>query len=168
MLAARRSVSGVRLAAGPILLLCSILMPWPQCTISSMSETPASLFEHPIHLGLGATAEVEPAFTGEMAWYEGYTERHGDDGQEGRLVSIATFTEPWSVWEMHPNGAEVVLCTAGELELVQEIDGEEVLSTLTAGQYAINQPGTWHTANASAPATALFITAGEGTEHRPR
>ena len=49
-----------------------------------MSGTKISTF--PIHLGLGATAEVEPEFTGEMAWYAGYTERHGDDGAEGRLA----------------------------------------------------------------------------------
>lgn len=83
-------------------------------------------------------------------------------------MSMHTFIESWGVWEMHPRGSEVVLCTEGSIELVQEIDGDEVLTTLTAGQYAINQPGTWHTANASDRATALFITAGEGTDHRPR
>jgi quercetin dioxygenase-like cupin family protein len=133
-----------------------------------MSDAPYELSDRPIHLGLGATAEVEPEFNGEMAWYEGYIERHGADGAEGRLVSMATFSEPWTVWEMHPNGGEVVLCTAGEIELVQEVDGEERVTALTAGQYAINQPGTWHTANVTDTATAVFITAGEGTEHRPR
>ena len=29
---------------------------------------PDRLDVHPIHLGLGATAEVEPEFTGEMSW----------------------------------------------------------------------------------------------------
>ena len=133
-----------------------------------MSETPPKLSERPIHLGLGATAEVEPVFTGDMQWYEGYVARHGDDGAEGRLVSMSTFGDSWTVWEMHPNGAEVVLCTEGAFELVQEIDGEEITTSLSAGQYAINQPGTWHTANVTDSAAALFITAGEGTEHRPR
>ncbi len=31
---------------------------------------------NPIHLGLGATASAEPAFTGSMDWYAGYVERH--------------------------------------------------------------------------------------------
>ena len=127
-----------------------------------------SLNEHPIHLGLEATAVVEPRFTGDMAWYEEYTERHASDGREGRLVTMHTFAASWDVWEVHPNGAEVVLCTAGTIELVQEIDGREVLTTLEAGQYAINEPGVWHTANVADTATALFITAGEGTDHRPR
>jgi hypothetical protein len=131
--------------------------------------TSNDLTTHPIHLGLGATAVVEPLFTGEMEWYAGYGERHGDaDGVEGRLVSMHTFSESWDVWEMHPVGSEVVLCVAGSIELVQEFDGAEVTTALAPGEYAINTPGTWHTANVTESATALFITAGEGTEHRGR
>ena len=124
---------------------------------------------HPIHLGLGATAEVEPTFTGQMEWYMAYGERHADDGDEGRLVSMTTFTEPWDVWEMHPRGAEVVLCTAGAITLHQEhADGSTGSVTLGPGEYAVNPPGTWHTADVAESATALFITAGSGTDHRPR
>ena len=128
------------------------------------------LSAHPIHLGLGATAELEPAFTGEISWYVGYAERHASDGAEGRLVSMHTFTEPWAMWEMHPLGSEVVLCTAGRLTLHQEhADGGGVTTlTLEPGQYALNPPGVWHTADVEATATAVFITAGFGTEHRPR
>ncbi len=134
-----------------------------------MSDGPTDIGTHPIHLGLGATAEVEPEFTGEMSWYGGYSERHAADGAEGRLVMMATFEESWDVWEMHPVGAEVVLCTAGRITLHQEhVDGSTGSVTIGAGQYAINPPGTWHTADIDEPATALFITAGEGTEHRPR
>lgn len=133
-----------------------------------MDNSPPNLEQHPIHLGLGATAEVQPVFTGEMDWYMGYGERHGGDGVEGRLTSMHTFSESWDVWEMHPSGAEVVLCVAGSIELVQEIDGAEVNTTLAVGEYAINAPGTWHTANVQAKTTCVFITAGAGTEHRPR
>ncbi|MDH3683689.1 MAG: cupin domain-containing protein [Acidimicrobiia bacterium] len=133
-----------------------------------MTDQPPSLHDQPVHLGLGATADVEPLFTGDLSWYEGYVARHGGDGAEGRLVSMHTFGEAWDVWEVHPNGHEVVLCVDGSIELVQEIDGAEVQTTLTAGQYAINSPGTWHTANVDGAATAVFITAGEGTQHRPR
>ena len=126
------------------------------------------LSEHPIHLGLGATAVVQPTFTGELSWYEGYGERHGEDGVEGRLVAMHTFREPWTSWEVHPRGHEVVLCTAGRITLVQEIDGEERRVTLGPGEYAINPPGVWHTADVEDEATAVFITAGEGTDHRPR
>ena len=46
---------------------------------------------NPIHLGVGATAEPQPEFTGGMEWYESYGARHGDDGIEGRLVSMHSF-----------------------------------------------------------------------------
>lgn len=62
-----------------------------------------------IHLGLGATAVPQPPFDG-IAWYEGYGARHGGDGFEGRLVSMYTFDGDWDSWEVHPHGAEVVLC----------------------------------------------------------
>ncbi len=129
---------------------------------------PHDLEKHPIHLGLGASAVVQPEFTGEMSWYMGYGERHGAEGVEGRLVALHTFSESWDSWEVHPKGSEVVVCISGRITLIQEIDGEARPVTLEPGQYVINAPGVWHTADVESEATALFITAGEGTDHRPR
>ncbi len=127
-----------------------------------------ALSEHPLHLGLGATAIPQPPFSG-IEWYEGYGARHDDDGTEGRLVSMHTFGESWDSWEMHPSGDEVVLCTAGTMTLHQEHpDGRTGQVELRAGEYAINPPGVWHTADVVGEATAVFITAGLGTVHRPR
>lgn len=127
------------------------------------------LAERPIHLGLGATAEVEPTFTGAMERYEGYIERHAGDGAEARLVNMHSFSEPWAMWEMHPRGSEVVLCLSGSLTLHQEHpDGSTATLELNAGDYAINEPGVWHTADTAGEARVLFITAGLGTQHRPR
>ena len=124
---------------------------------------------HPIHLGRNATAEVEPKFTGDLQWYEDYASRHAGDGADGRLVSMYRFTSDWDSWEVHPHGSEVVLCVAGSMALHQEkADGSRATVTLTPGQYAINEPGTWHTADVEQEATAVFITSGMGTEHRPR
>ena len=124
---------------------------------------------HPIHLARGAKAAVEPAFTGNSEWYEAYGARHAADGVEGRLVSLFTFNEPWATWEMHPNGHEVVLCISGTMVLHQENpDGARSQVTLEPGQYAINAPGVWHTADVSGTATGVFITAGAGTQIRPR
>ncbi len=58
------------------------------------------LFTHPIHLGLGATAEAQDAFSGSMTLHQ--------------------------------------------------------------------EMAAWHTADIDGETTALFITAGMGTEHRPR
>lgn len=127
------------------------------------------LARNPLHLGLGASVHVEPAFDGDMSWYEAYAERHRDDGFEGRLVAMHSFSESWPMWEMHPNGTEVVICTAGRMTLHQEhTDGSKTSVTIGPGECAINEPGTWHTADVDGEATALFITPGLGTEHRPR
>ncbi len=127
-----------------------------------------SLYEFPIHLGLGATALVEPLFGG-MEWYEAYSRRHAADGAEGRLVSLYRFEESWTSWEMHPTGEEVVLVVQGRMTVHQELaDGTRQSHDLGPGEYLINPRGAWHTADAAEPVVALFITAGEGTAHRPR
>ena len=126
------------------------------------------LEKEPVHLGLGACSVPLDDFDGSPDWYGRYMERFASDGNEARLVSMYTFEEPWDVWEMHPAGSELIVVTAGELTLVQEIDGEPVETALAAGEYAINPAGVWHTADVSEPTTAIFITAGVGTEHRQR
>jgi quercetin dioxygenase-like cupin family protein len=126
-----------------------------------------SLFDFPIHLGGGATAVPQPQFDG-PEWYEAYDERHGHE-DAGRIVSLFRFEEPWTSWEMHPAGDEVVCVVQGHMTLHQELpDGSKQSHELGAGEYAINPPGAWHTADADGPVVALFITAGKGTTHRPR
>jgi quercetin dioxygenase-like cupin family protein len=128
---------------------------------------PLPLERFPLHLGLGAKAVPEPEFTG-MEWFGDYAERHAADGHEGRLVSLYSFSESWTSWERHPVGDEAVICTAGEITLIQETPDGPQKVTLRPGDYAINPRGVWHTADVAGPATALFITSGMGTEHRPR
>ncbi len=137
---------------------CRELMPMP------------SIFEQPLHLGLGATAVAQPVFTGDMDWYAAYGARQdAADGAEGRLVTMFSFTEDWTSWEMHPAGSEVVICMTGTMTLHQERpDGSTRQVTLGPGEYAINDPGVWHTADVPGAATALFITAGLGTQTRER
>lgn len=137
-------------------------------TCWSMADPVFDLRTNPVHLGLGATVVPQPVFTGQMDWYEAYGARHGEDGAEGRLVSQHTFSESWDTWEMHPKGEELVLCVSGTIVLHQEIDGEVVTVTLEPGYAVVNPVGVWHTADVEAEATALFITAGLGTEMRPR
>ncbi|MCA9590110.1 MAG: cupin [Myxococcales bacterium] len=134
-----------------------------------MADGPVfDLSRFPVHLGLGATVTTEPEHLGGMEWYQAYGERHARDGVEGRLVTMHTFSTPWGMWEMHPKGHELVVCIAGKIVVHQEIDGEVRTVTLSPKDAVVNAPGVWHTADVDAPATALFITAGEGTQHRPR
>lgn len=130
--------------------------------------TISNLYSRPLHLGLGATAVPQSEISG-MQWYADYEQRTADDGREGRLVSMYRFTEDWDSWEMHPAGDEVVLCIEGRITLHQEHgDGSTNAETIGPGEYVINPPGTWHTADVAGEAAALFITAGVGTVHRPR
>lgn len=126
------------------------------------------LSKYPAHLGLGARVERLDEFDGTPQWYASYGEAHADDGVEGRLVSMHTFDEPWTTWEMHPNGDELVLCVRGRIVLHQETDSVTRTVTLDAGDAVVNPPGAWHTADVDRPTTAVFITAGTGTEIRPR
>lgn len=121
-----------------------------------------------IHLGRGAKATPQPPFFGND-WYETYAHRTGGDGVEGRLVSFHRFSESWTYWEMHPHGDEVVICISGSLTLHQEHeDGSKDILSIGPGEYAINPPGTWHTADIDGEASAIFITAGLDTEERER
>jgi len=122
----------------------------------------------PAHLGLGATVRQLAPFDGTLDWYGRYADEVAGDGAEGRLVSLHTFDGPWDTWEMHPSGHELVVCTAGRLVLHQERDGATVTVVLDPGEAAVNEPGVWHTADVEGPTTALFLTAGLGTELRPR
>jgi hypothetical protein len=100
--------------------------------VSDMNESPVfQLKEFPAHLGLGATVEREPRFTG-IEWYREYSQRHATDAGEGRLVSMHSFSASWDSWEMHPAGSELVVCTAGRMTLHQEINGSR--STMRSRQ----------------------------------
>ncbi len=97
-----------------------------------------------------------------------YAERFAGDGAQGRLVMMGRQTESWTSWERHPAGEELVLLLSGRVDLIQEIDGQERRIELTAGDGVLNPPGVWHTADVHDPGDALFITPGQGTEHKPR
>jgi quercetin dioxygenase-like cupin family protein len=134
-----------------------------------------SLETFPVHLGLGAKVSIQDEFTGSSKWYERYGQRTAADGAEGRLVSMFTFKKSWDTWEMHPHGDELVLCVRGTMTLIQEINGRQEKSRLRAGEAIINPAGVWHTADIDEDdeeeieeVVAVFVTAGLGTESRPR
>jgi quercetin dioxygenase-like cupin family protein len=134
-----------------------------------MTGQALSLETHPVHLGPDGTALDLPLMTGDMQWYQAYEAAHGAEGAQGRLVSLHHFTQDWDGWEMHPHGAEVVICIAGEATLIQrDSAGMETHITLTAGERAINPAGVWHTADIVDQATMLFITVGTGTQGMKR
>lgn len=120
---------------------------------------------HPVHLGLGANATIEPRLTGSRDSFPDYAAGRPDDGKAARLGSIRAFTELWDMREMPPHGSDFVFCITGSIRLHQEIpDGSTASTALEAGRYAINEPGTWNTADVDGEATTLFMVAGHGTK----
>ena len=87
---------------------------------------------------------------------------------QGRLMSAFSFSEPWSMWERHPAGEELVMLLAGSATLVLEESGKRRSVQLNEpGSYVLVPRNVWHTATTSVKTTMLFLTPGAGTEHRP-
>ncbi|WP_438864849.1 cupin domain-containing protein [Neptunicella sp.] len=83
------------------------------------------------------------------------------------LIASYDFDSDWGSWEMHPQGDEVVILLSGEATFV--IDDGQQLHSLTlqqSGEYVIVPKGLWHTAKTSVATRMLFITPGEGTQHK--
>jgi mannose-6-phosphate isomerase-like protein (cupin superfamily) len=119
------------------------------------------------YLRLRGDTSIEPLHVGNDFWPALMSGQLGTFHHEF-LVTTFGYDSPWPNWEMHPNGDEIVLLLDGRATMVLEIDGREQLAELKAsGDYVLVPRGTWHTSRASTPCRMLFITAGEGTEHRP-
>jgi len=88
--------------------------------------------------------------------------------QAHRLLMRFDFTEDWNVWEIHPNGDEVVIQLTGEMTLILDLPDGPSRHVLKAGEAIVVPKNVWHTADVSAPASALFITHGRGTENKAR
>lgn len=127
---------------------------------------PFNAVETFLHLGPEGTSV--PLEVNESFWQDLTTGGFAHLGP-GRLVSTYDFSENWASWEQHPAGEEVVVLISGALEFVLETgNGERKITLDQPGQFLLVPRGTWHTANVSRQAKALFITPGEGTAHRPR
>ncbi|HXJ33098.1 MAG TPA: cupin domain-containing protein [Candidatus Eisenbacteria bacterium] len=116
-----------------------------------------------VHLADGP--EAVPVPVGPDFWA---TIDRRSDLHRGRLVTAYRF-EPgkWNHWEMHPAGDEIVCQFSGAMDLVLEMGRDERTVELRGRSAFIIPRGVWHSAIVHAPSEALFITRGEGTEHRP-
>lgn len=125
-----------------------------------------SAIETYVHLGPNGSAVPLPVTS--TFWEELASGAFSKLGP-GRLVSTYNFSESWGNWEKHPAGEELAILLAGAMDLILSIDGQEQsLSLTTPGQFLIIPRDTWHTANVPHTALVTFVTAGEGTQHRPR
>ncbi len=129
------------------------------------AEAAAEILGTFLHVKDGGRADMIPV--SESFWQELADGAH-PRLERGRLLSAFTFSEPWSVWERHPAGEELVMLLSGAATLVlEEPAGERTVSLSAVGSYVLVPMGVWHTARTTIPTTLLFLTPGAGTEHRP-
>jgi hypothetical protein len=125
-----------------------------------MTLTPDTTY---VHLADDGRATTTPG--GEAFW--GLPSEQLCAFDQGWLISEYAFTQDWPTWERHPQGDEFVYLLSGDVALLLALpDGDAVVRL--AGRAAQLVPrGVWHTARVFAPSRLLFVTRGEGTEHRP-
>lgn len=116
---------------------------------------------------LRSDASVEPLPVGEGFWEDLSSGRLGTFHHE-YLVTLHSMGSDWTSWEIHPNGDEIVCLISGAITLIlEQQDGNREVDLDRPGAYAIVPTDTWHTARVRKESSVLFITAGEGTRHRP-
>lgn len=127
--------------------------------------SPKSIISTYLHFLDGGRTDAIPV--SESFWEEVAAGKH-PYLEQGRLMSAFSFSEPWSVWERHPAGDELVMLLQGSVTLVLEESGQERSVQLNEpGSYVLVPRNVWHTARTSVQTTMLFLTPGAGTEHRP-
>ncbi|TXS20464.1 cupin domain-containing protein [Streptomyces sp. adm13(2018)] len=122
----------------------------------------------PVHLGLGSTAKLVEGFAWDPETLQAYSAAVAADGAEGRMVMIFDGEGPGDHWERHPAGDELVVCLSGSVTVSRDLDGVLDRVLLGPGEATINPAGVWHAVDMTGPTSLLSITAGLGTDHRPR
>ncbi|MCW1097305.1 cupin domain-containing protein [Streptomyces sp. RS2] len=122
----------------------------------------------PVDLGLGSTARPVEGFAWNPEALQAYGAAVAEDGAEGRMVTILDGDGPGDHWERHPAGDELVVCLSGSVTVVRDLDGVPDRVLLGPGEATVNPAGVWHAVDTTGPTSILTITAGLGTDHRPR
>jgi mannose-6-phosphate isomerase-like protein (cupin superfamily) len=84
----------------------------------------------------------------------------------GTLVTLTENNTDWAHWEIHPKGDEALFALSGEVVMVLETAEGETRATMKAGDGLVVPAGVWHRAEVRNAGRMLFITYGEGTQHR--
>lgn len=128
-----------------------------------MTDTPRSIDKDFVVLSPEKEATVEPFDPG---LYQ-RLDRNYDNFRGHELISCHEFSQDWGMWEVHPNGDEIVILLKGEVTFVLQLDeGEKSVCLDREGAYVIVPRNVWHTARTTVASKLLFITPGEGTQHR--
>ena len=84
----------------------------------------------------------------------------------GRLLGAFFMAESLETSEMHPNGDELLLLLSGKIDIVLEEPGGDRVIELEPGRACVVPAGVWHRQVVREPGAFVFITPGEGTQHR--
>lgn len=122
----------------------------------------------PVHLGLGSRAKPIEGFAWDPEVLQAYSAAVAADGAEGRMVTIFDGDGPGDHWERHPAGDELVVCLSGSATVTRYLDEVPERVVLGPGEATVNPAGAWHAVDLTGPSSILTITAGLGTDHRPR
>ncbi|MEU2675844.1 cupin domain-containing protein [Streptomyces sp. NPDC007107] len=122
----------------------------------------------PVHLGLGSRAKPVEGFAWDPEVLQAYSAAVAADGPEGRMVAIFDGDGPGDHWERHPAGDELVVCLSGSVTVTRDVDGVSDSVVLGPCEATVNPAGAWHAVDMTGPASILTVTAGLGTDHRPR
>ena len=87
---------------------------------------------------------------------------------DGWLYGVyAMAAGPWSNWERHPHGDEVLTMLSGAMDLtLEEKTGPRTVS-MKAGDTVVVPAGIWHIGRVVVAGDLMALTFGKGTEHRP-
>jgi mannose-6-phosphate isomerase-like protein (cupin superfamily) len=84
------------------------------------------------------------------------------------MISASQGRTDWKQWEMHPNGAEVLVILEGAPRIfLEHPDGRLERIQTRAGATVVVPMGAWHRAECDHSYKILYITYGKGTTHRP-
>jgi mannose-6-phosphate isomerase-like protein (cupin superfamily) len=88
--------------------------------------------------------------------------------QDGRVLSVFDYVAPWTYWERHPVGVELVHVLSGSVAFHLDDGRGRRAVDLVAGQSLLVPEGAWHRADIARTASMLFVTPTPArTEHRP-
>lgn len=82
------------------------------------------------------------------------------------LISEFSCESDWPSWEMHPGADEFVYLLSGRADFLIELDDSVEHIHMNAGEAVLVPKGRWHTAKVFSPSRMLFMTRGEGTQHK--
>lgn len=118
---------------------------------------------HSAYLHLPEGGDAHPVVADASFWSEGVHQLAG-----GRLITAFRCDVDWDHWEMHPAGDEVVMALSGSCDFVlQAANTAARRILLSVGHMLVIPKGTWHRVEVISQADLLFLTPGDGTEHRP-